>query len=312
MNKPLISIVTPTYNEEENVFELYKRICNVINKITEYRFDIIFIDNASEDSTLERIKELVINDKRVKIIVNLKNYGHIRSPYWGILQTNESNATIYLASDLQDPPELIPEFILQWERGWRIVLGVKPESSTNLIAHKLRRLAYYTLVKMGGVSVIKDSTGFGIYDNSVIKTLKEINDPYPFLRGLICELGFPITTIPFKQAKRVAGFSKNHFFTLYDIGMLGLVSHSMVPLRFSVLLGFLIGSLSIIATVYFTIIKLLYWDSFPLGITPFFIIFCLISSAILIILGILGEYIGSIQKYVQKRPIVIEKERINF
>ena len=245
------------------------------------------------------------------MIVNTRNFGHIRSPYWGILQTT-GNATIYLASDLQDPPEFIPQFIAEWEKGWKVVLAVKPSSKTNFLVHKMRRLYYQILDGIADIDLVRDATGFGLYDRIVLDQVRKIADPYPFLRGLICELGFPIKTIPFTQPRRERGISKNNFYTLFDIAMLGIVSHSLVPIRLASICGLVIGFLSFLVAVFYTVMKLLYWDSFPMGMAPIVIGIFLLFSLLFIFIGLLGEYIGSIHSYVKNRPIVVEKERINF
>ena len=277
----------------------------------DYEFEFVFIDNASEDDTVQKLSLLAARDPRVKIIVNTRNFGHIRSPYWGMMQT-KGDLTITLASDLQDPPELIPQFIAEWEKGWKIVLAVKPSSKTNFLVHKMRRLYYQILDGIANVDLVKDATGFGLYDRMVLDQLRKIADPYPYLRGLICELGFPIKTIPFTQPRRERGISKNNFYTLFDIAMLGIVSHSLVPIRLASICGLVIGLLSFLVAVFYTVMKLLYWDSFPMGMAPIVIGIFLLFSLLFIFIGLLGEYIGSIHSYVKNRPIVVEKERINF
>ncbi len=311
MAKPLISIVTPTYNEEENVNELYLRITAAIHSLNQYQFEILFIDNASTDKTVTMIKSLCAIDKRVKLIVNNRNFGHIRSPYWGIIQST-GLATIYLASDLQDPPELIKQFIAEWEKGWKIVLATKPVSQTNFLFHLLRRLYYYFLDSISNVNLVKDTTGFGIYDRQVIDCVRAINDPYPYLRGMICELGFSLKTIEFNQPQRARGITKNNFYTLFDIAMLGIVSHSLVPLRIASMLGMLIGGISILMGLTYLVLKLFLWDSFPIGFAPLIISLFFMFGILFFFIGLLGEYIGSIHMYVKNRPIVVERERVNF
>jgi dolichol-phosphate mannosyltransferase len=311
MNKKIITIVSPTYNEEGNVLLFYSRVNEIIKNISNYQFEFLFIDNASTDETANILKDLAKQDKKIKVILNTRNFGHIRSPYWGIIQS-QGDATIYLASDLQDPPELIPKFIDAWESGFKVVLGVKPESKLNFINHQLRKAYYLFLNKISNVSIVKNSTGFGLYDREVLNEVRKINDPYPFLRGIIAELGYEVKQILFLQERRNAGHTKNNFYTLYDIGMLGIISHSITPVRMASLVGFLVGSLSFIFALIFTILKLIYWDSFPLGISPIIIGMFFMFGLILIFIGFLGEYIGSIHTYLQKRPIVVEKERINF
>lgn len=309
--RKLISIISPTYNEVDNVEELYKRVSSMMRQLPQYDFEYLVIDNASTDGTDRKLKEIAENDPRVKVIINTRNFGHIRSPYWGIIQTR-GDATVYLASDLQDPPELIPELIHFWESGNKIVLAVKPVSTTNPLVHTLRRSYYRLLDTISEVELVKDTTGFGIYDRIVIDKVREINDPYPYLRGLICELGYPIKTIDFKQPARKRGISKNNFFTLYDIALLGIVNHSVVPIRLSALIGFTLGFFCFLTAVIVLVLKLIYWDDFPLGVAPLWIVLLFMFGVVLLSIGVLGEYVASVQTYVQRRPIVIERERINF
>ena len=308
---PLLSIVTPCYNEEANIDELYARIKDAIRVETSYRFELIFIDNHSSDGTVTKLKSLASLDPMVKIIVNTRNFGHIRSPYYGILQSG-GVATIYLASDLQDPPELIPQFIRHWEAGYKLVMATKPESKGAAWIHALRKAYYRFLDGISDVTLVLDSTGFGLYDQAVLDHLRKIDDPYPYLRGLICELGYEIKTIPFTQTKRLRGISKNNFYTMYDIAMLGIVSHSKVPIRLAAFAGFILGVASILVAMSFLVLKLLFWDSFPLGFAPVVIGLFFLFGIQLLFIGILGEYVASVHTYLQRRPIVVERERINF
>ena len=311
IKKPLISIVTPCFNEEANIDELYRRVKLAISGVDKYDFEFIFIDNHSEDNTVEKLKVLAANDYAVKVIVNTRNFGHIRSPYYAILQSR-GVATIYLASDLQDPPEIIPQFIAEWESGYKLVMAIKPHSEGPAIVHHLRKSYYRLLDGISDISVVNDSTGFGLYDQAVLNHLRLLNEPYPFLRGLICELGYEIKTIPFIQPRRLRGITKNNFYTLYDIAMLGIISHSKLPIRIAAFVGFLLGFLSMLVGIVFTILKLIYWDAFPLGIAPVVVGLFFLLGIQLMFIGILGEYVGSIHTYLQKRPLVVEKERINF
>jgi dolichol-phosphate mannosyltransferase len=311
MQKKLLSIVTPTYNEVDNIESLLDSIREAIVPLDQYEFEIIVIDNCSSDGTQEKIREIAGKDARIKVIFNVRNFGHIRSPYYGILQSN-GVATIYLASDFQDPPDLIPKFIEEWEKGWKLVMAVKPVSKSSPLMHFLRKYYYKFLDNISDIEILKDATGFGMYDKKIIEHLKEINDPYPFLRGIICELGYPIKSIPFIQPRRLGGITKNNFYTLLDIAMLGLVSHSKVPIRIASLLGFLLGCVSILIALYFLVMKLILWDSFPLGSAPAIIGLFFMFGIQLFFVGILGEYIGSIHTHVRNRPIVVERERINF
>jgi len=309
--RPLLSIVSPCYNEETNVEELYTRIKATIAPITKYRFEIIFIDNHSTDDTVAKLKRLASFDSMVKVIVNARNFGHIRSPYYGILQSR-GLATIYLASDLQDPPEIIPQFIQHWEEGYKLVMATKPASEGAAWIHMLRKAYYRFLDGISDVTLLADSTGFGLYDRVVLDHLRQIDDPYPYLRGLICDLGYEIKTVPFTQPRRLRGVSKNNFYTLYDIAMLGIVSHSKVPIRIAAFTGFLLGLASVVTAIVFLALKLIYWESFPLGVAPVVVGLFFLMGVQMLFIGILGEYIGSIHTYVQRRPVVVEEERVNF
>jgi len=306
-----ISIISPTYNEEANIRELYVQILAQILHFPQYQFEILFIDNASIDNTPQLLRELASHDQRVKVIFNTRNFGHIRSPYWGILQTS-GDATIYLASDLQDPPELIPSFIAAWEAGAKIALAVKPLSKSNAVTHFLRKSYYRLLDRISDVAITNDSTGFGLYDKCVIDHLRTIADPYPFLRGLICELGYEIKTIPFIQPRRLRGISKNNIYTLYDIAILGIVSHSLVPIRLLGFFGLLTSFICFMVAIVFLVLKIIWWDSFPMGSAPILILTSFMFGIVLISIAVMGEYVASIHTYVQNRPIVVEKERINF
>ena len=309
--KKLISIVTPTYNEEDCIEDLYCKIKDITEQVSDYKFEIIVIDNDSKDKTQEILKKIASKDRYFKVILNNRNFGHIRSPYYGILQSH-ADAVIYLASDFQNPPELIPNFIEYWEKGFKLVMATKSKSKESFIFSSLRKIYYRILDNVSDISVIKDSTGFGLYDREVIKELKKINEPYPFMRGLICDLGYSVKTVDFTQPARKRGVTKNNFYTLYDIGMLGIISHSKVPIRLAAFLGFLIGSFSFLIGLIYFITKLIYWDSFPMGIAPLIIGLFFFIGLQFFFIGIVGEYIGSIHTYSQNRPLVIEKERINF
>ena len=311
--KKKISVITPCFNEELNVKTCYETVRFIFEKsLADYDYEHIFSDNASVDDTVPILRALATQDTRLKVIRNSRNFGPFRSNFNALLQASGDAIVVFLPADLQDPPELIPQFLEQWEKGWQVVLAVKPVSQTNFLVHRLRKMYYGLLQRISEVEIVQDCTGFGLYDHRVIKELRKIQDPYPFLRGLICELGFPITTIEFDQPRRLRGITKNNFYSLFDIAMLGIISHSKVPLRLSTFLGIGLGLLSFVIAVYYTVMKLLYWDNFPIGLAPLTIGFFLFMSLIFIFIGLLGEYIASIHTYVQNRPIVIEKERINF
>jgi polyisoprenyl-phosphate glycosyltransferase len=310
MEQKLISIVTPCYNEVENIEELCQRIVEVMAKI-QYDYEHIVIDNASTDQTVTVLKRIAQNDKHLKIIVNTRNFGHIRSPYYGLLQA-KGDAVIILASDLQDPPERISEFIQKWECGFKVVIGVKTSSNESRFLYTLRTLYYRVLRKLSDVELIEHYTGFGLYDQRIIRILRELNDPYPYFRGLIADIGFPIARIEFIQPKRTHGISKNNFYTLYDMAMLGLTGYTKIPLRLAAMLGFAAAAISFFIGLIYLIYKLVFWANFSVGLAPVVIGLFFLGSVQMIFLGIVGEYIGAIYTQVIHRPLVIEKERINF
>jgi glycosyltransferase involved in cell wall biosynthesis len=306
-----ISIVTGCYNEEENVQELYERVKKVISLFDNYRYEHIFIDNASKDRTVDILRQIAKHDRNVKVIINARNFGHIRSPYYAILQT-KGDAVICIVADLQDPPELIPDFIRKWEEGYKIVLGIKIKSKENKLMFLIRRLFYYIMFKIAETEQIKNFTGFGLYDKKFIEILRNLDDPYPYFRGLVSEFGFQRIEIPYTQLIREKGKTKNNFYTLYDVAMLGFINHSKVPLRLASFIGFAVSLISILIAFGYLIYKLVFWYSFQLGMAPLVIGIFFFGGVQLFFLGIIGEYIGSIYTQVKKHPLVIEKERINF
>ena len=307
----LISIVTACYNEELNVRELYTKVKEVMAELPDYKYEHIFIDNASTDQTVNILRSLAETDKNLKIIVNARNFGHIRSPFHAILQA-QGDAVISIVADLQDPPELIKEFIRKWESGCKIVVGVKKDSKESSLFYALRQLYYRTLTRLSNVELIEQFTGFGLYDRQVVDILRTFREPYPYFRGLIAEIGLPRAAVEYVQPQRHRGITKNNFYTLLDIAMLGLTSHSKVPLRLAVIIGFASAMASLGVAFFYLIYKLLFWSSFTVGLAPLVVGIFFFSSVQLIFLGIVGEYVGSIHTYVQNRPLVIEKERINF
>lgn len=311
MTIKLISIVTACYNEEENVQELSERIVKVMSSLDAYRYEHIFIDNASTDRTVEILKEIAAQDNRVKIIVNARNFGHIRSPYHALLQAR-GDAVISIVADLQDPPEMIVDFIRKWESGYKIVIGVKEKSEESALFFAVRKFYYNLIGKLSEISLIKNFTGFGLYDQKVIETLRQIDDPYPYFRGLICDIGFERAEIPYIQPVRRRGFTKNNFYSLYDMAMLGITNHSKVPLRLATMSGFAVAFFSLLLAFGYFLFKLFFWNSFTLGIAPLVIGLFFFGSVQLFFIGIIGEYIGSIYTQVLKRPLVVEKERVNF
>ncbi len=307
-----ISLVSGTFNEVENVEELLRRVSAAVEPFrAKYEFEYVIIDNDSTDGTQDLLRELAAADQRLKVILNVRNFGHVRSPCHGMFQAR-GEAILYLASDLQDPPELIPQLIEKWEQGFKLALGVKNRSQESPFFFLVRK-AYYELVShLSQVKLIKNATGFGLYDRQVIELLKCIEDPYPYVRGIICDFGFPVAQIPFVQPMRMRGFTKNNFYTLYDIAMLGITSFSKIPLRLATMLGFAASIGSFLAGMAYLVYKLLFWQNFTVGVAPVVIGVFFLGSIQLFFIGILGEYIGSIHTRVHKRPLVVEKERINF
>ena len=305
-----ISIVTPTFNEEENI----KRLCSEIKVEVEslnYDYEHIIIDNSSSDKTIDILREIAAKDKNVKIIINSRNYGHIKSPFYGVMQAT-GDACILMVSDFQEPIYLISKYIKKWENGAKIVLGQKNISEENNFIFSLRKLFYILLNKISETELSINTTGTGLFDKEIIDRLKKINDPYPYFRGLISEVGFDIETIKFDQPLRKLGKTKNNFFTLYDLAMLGVVKHSRMPLRIMTLLGFISSFGCLFVAIIYLILKLIFWNSFELGSAPTIIGIFTISSIQIMLLGLLGEYIGVILMHQRNMPLVIEKERINF
>lgn len=308
--RKLISIVTPCYNEEANIDELYQRIVEVMGRL-DYDYEHIFIDNCSTDNSIVKLRALAAQDQRVKLILNARNFGHIRSPYHALLQAR-GDAAVLIASDLQDPPEMIEEFVKKWEEGYKTVMAVKPESEESRLMFFARRAYYRFVTRISEVPLVQNATGAGLFDRAVLDILKKIDDPYPYFRGLLCEIGFPIATVPFKQPRRMRGITKNNFYTLYDIAMLGITNHSKVPLRLMVMGGGVLAGLSLLAALGFLVAKLAFWNSFQMGIAPLLISLFFFSSVQILFLGMLGEYLGSVHTKIRNMPLVVELERVNF
>lgn len=306
-----IGVVTSCYNEEENVELLYKQIKEVMAAIKGYTYELIYIDNHSTDNTVSILRKIAKSDKNMKVIINTRNFGHIRSPYYGILQSS-GDMVVYVASDLQDPPSLIPEFIHKWEEGYKVVMGVKTSSKENHIFSWFRTFYYRMLQRLSEIRLVENATGFGLYDREVIEKLRSLNDPYPYFRGLVADLGYEIATVPFVQPPRKHGITKNNFYTLFDMAMLGFTNHSKVPLRMATMLGFVTAVLSALIGLFYFVYKLINWQNFSLGLAPLSVGLFFFSSVQLIFLGVIGEYIGAIYTQVLKRPLVVEQERINF
>jgi len=308
---PIISVVTACYNEEDNVAEVYRQVKDVFDGLPGYTYEHIFIDNASRDNTVGILREIAAADKRVKVIVNSRNFGHIRSPYHAVLQA-KGDAVIGIVADLQDPPAMIKDFIAKWEEGYKVVLGIKEKSEESRLFFLLRGLYYKVLRRLSDVELIEHFTGFGLYDRQVVEVLRGIEDHYPYLRGLIADIGFESAKITYHQPTRKRGITKNNFYTLFDIAMLGLTSYTKVPLRLATIFGFGCSALSLAVALAYFIYKLLFWKSFTLGVAPLIIGLFFFASVQLFCLGVIGEYIGAVHTQVLKRPLVVEKERINF
>ena len=306
-----ISVVTPCYNEEDNVEALYNKVKEVLNGLEKYSYEHIFIDNASTDNTVGILKKIAAKDKNLKLIVNSRNFGHIRSPFYGLLQAH-GDAVVSLASDFQDPPEMIKDFILKWKEGFKIVVGVKKQSKESKLMFGIRKLFYNFIGSISEINLLKNFTGFGLYDKKVIEILRQINDPYPYFRGLICEIGLEMFTVEYIQPARKRGASKNNFYSLYDMAMLGITNHSKLPLRMATMLGFVTAFVSLLIALIYFIYKIIFWQNFSVGTAPIVIGLFFFSAVQLFFIGIIGEYIGSINTQILKRPLVIEKERINF
>ncbi len=306
-----ISVVTQCYNEEGNIQKIYEGVKKAIQSLNRHSYEHIFIDNASNDKTQDILRNIAKNDKNVKVIINARNFGQIRSPIYAMLQAN-GDAVVSIVADLQEPPEMIAAFIKKWEEGYKIVVGVKHQSEESRILYALRN-AYYNLIgRLSEIKLIKNFTGFGLYDQEIIKIIRKINDPYPYFRGLICDIGFERAEIAYTQPKRKSGITKNNFYTLFDYAMLGITNQSKIPLRLATMLGFAASSLSLLIALVYFIYKLIFWERFTVGMAPIVIGLFFFSSVQLFFIGIIGEYIGSIHTQVLKRPLVIEKERINF
>ncbi len=304
-----LSIVTPCYNEEENVRGLRDAVKTVMAGLPVYDYEHIFIDNCSKDRTRAILREMVGEDKKVKAIFNTRNFGHIRSPYYGLLQST-GDAAIILVADFQDPPAMIADLVKTWESGFKIVLCVKDQAEESAAMFAIRKLYYKLVSRLSEVELVKNTTGFGLYDREVIETLRKIDDPYPYFRGLLSDVGYEAAQLMYRQPSRKRGITKNNFYTLYDIAMLGITNHSKIPLRIATMAGFAMAALSLTIAMSYFIYKLAFWSSFSLGLAPIVIGLFFFSSVQLFFIGIIGEYIGAIHTQVLKRPLVIEKERI--
>ena len=307
-----ISVILPTYNEEDNVIPLSKEIVNIFNnELNNYDYEIIFTDNNSIDSTREKIISLCQENKNIKAIFNAKNFGQFRSPFNAMINAN-GDCVILMVSDFQDPPKIIVDFVREWESGYKIVIGIKNKSKENLIMRFIRSLYYKLMKYISDIEHIEHFTGTGLYDKSFVKTISVLDDPDPYIRGIVSELGYKIKKINYEKQNRKAGKSKNNFFTLYNIAMISITNYSKIVLRLVTMIGFLFSFLSFIFGLIYFIYKIIYWHSFNVGIAPLILGVFFIGSIQLFFLGLIGEYIVNINDRLMKRPLVIEEKRINF
>tara|TARA_Y100001970_G_scaffold157955_1_gene193235 strand:- start:7599 stop:8528 length:930 start_codon:yes stop_codon:yes gene_type:complete len=305
-----ISIITPTFNEEKNIEKLCLAISKEMSKLG-YDYEHIVIDNHSNDGTISILKKIAEKDKKVKVIINSRNFGHIRSPIYGMLQAS-GDACILMNSDFQDPVELIPKYIKEWEQGNQIILGQRISSDENFFMNSFKNFFYKFLNKISDIPLMRNTTGSGLFTKNIVDQIRKIDDPYPYFRGLLSEISSQIKLIQFHQPKRSSGETKNNFYTLYDIGVLGIVKHSKLPLRLMTFIGFFTSIISIITATVFFFYKILFWDSFEVGIAPLVIGLFTIASVQIFLLGFIGEYVMTILTHTRKLPLVVEKERINF
>lgn len=307
-----ISILIPCYNEEENVVPMSEAIVNLFTtELNNYDYELIFIDNDSKDRTRELLREICSNNKHIKAIFNAKNFGQFNSPYHGILQTT-GDCTISMVCDFQDPIELIPQYIKEWENGYKIVIGIKTSSKENPIMYRLRSIYYKLIKKFSDVEQIEHFTGSGLYDKDFVNVLRDLKDPTPFLRGIVAELGYKRKEIPYEQPQRRAGKTSNNFMRLYDAAMLSITSYTKIGLRLCTFFGMFVGACSVLIGLVYLVMKLVWWDNFPAGMAPVLIGMFFLGAIQLFFIGFIGEYILSINQRVMNRPLVIEEERINF
>jgi glycosyltransferase involved in cell wall biosynthesis len=306
-----ISVITPCYNEEGNVREVYERVRKAMCGLKQYRYEHIFIDNASEDGTVRVLKSIAAADTNVKIIVNMRNFGHIRSPIHALYMAS-GDLVVGIVADLQDPPELITEMVRHWEQGALAVLCIKRTSEESPVMFRIRKAYYWLVNRLSSIETFQNFTGFGLYDRKVVEAIKDLNDPYPYVRGMIAEIGMPHVKLYYDQPQRKRGITKNNFYTLYDNAMLGITNLSKVPLRLVTFTGFAGSALCVLVGLAYVVYKLLYWSRFPGGVAPTVIGLFFVASLQLFFMGIIGEYVGAIHTLVQHRPYVFERERINF
>ncbi len=306
-----VSIMVPCYNEEENVVPISEAIVKQMEELPQYDYEVLFIDNCSTDNTRPLLREICSKNKKIKAIFNVKNFGQFNSPAYGLCQTT-GDCTIAMCADFQDPVELIPTFLKYWEEGYQIVCGVKTSSQESKLVYGLRTLYYKMIKKFSDVEQIEHFTGFGLYDKSFIKVLSELDDPTPFIRGIVAELGGKRKEVPYEQPKRRAGKSHNNWYSLYDAAMLSVTSYTKVGMRIAEFTGIGFAILSLIIGLIYLILKLIFWDNFAAGQAPMIIVVSLMTSIMLAFMGFLGEYISAINVRMMKRPLVVEEERLNF
>lgn len=310
--KKTISVLIPCYNEEENVGPMSEAIVNLFEtELTDYNYELVFIDNDSHDKTRELLRGICDKNKNIKAIFNAKNFGQFNSPYYGILQTT-GDCTISMVCDFQDPIELIPQYIKEWENGYKIVIGIKTSSKENKLMYFLRSLYYKMIRRFSDVEQIEHFTGSGLYDRSFVEVLRDLKDPKPFLRGIVAELGFKRKEIPYEQPQRRAGKTHNNFYTLYDAAMLSITSYTKIGLRIATFIGCGCGGLSLVIALVYLILKLFMWEQFQAGTAPILIGMFFLGSIQLFFIGFIGEYVLSINERVMNRPLVVEEERLNF
>jgi polyisoprenyl-phosphate glycosyltransferase len=307
----LISVSTPCFNEGANIRDCYEQVRAQFARLPHHDYEHVFIDNASTDETVSVLRKLARSDPRVRVIVNSRNFGVVRSGFHGFLQCR-GDAVITMAADLQDPPALIPELVRKWEEGNAAVLAVKRSSAESKLMYAIRS-AYYRIVNgLSDVTLVNDYYGFGLYDRRVVEALRLMDDPYPYFRGQVAEAGFRRALVSFDQPVRTRGSTSYNFYRLYDVAMLGITSHSKVPLRLATMVGFAMAGVSALVGLGFLVAKLLFWQHFTVGIAPIIISIFFLGSVQLFFTGVLGEYIGFIYTHVRRRPLVLEEERINF
>ena len=307
-----ISVVIPCYNEEENVGPITAAVSEVFRtELPDLDYEILLIDNDSQDATRDRIRVLCAGDPHIKAIFNAKNFGQFNSPYYAMLQS-EGDATILMAADFQDPPEMIPKYVEAWREGYRIAIGIKTHSEENHLMYWLRSQYYKWIKKLSEVDQIEHFTGFGLYDRSFIDVLRKLDDPTPFLRGIVAELGFRRKEIPYDQPKRRAGKTSNNFYKLFDAAMLSVTSYTKFGLRVATFIGAVTMFFSVIIALVYLVLKLMYWDRFQAGLAPLLIAVLFLGSVIIFFIGMMGEYVLTINQRVMRRPLVVEEERLNF